>query len=59
MAKLIHVKGSQVKAASAKFEKLLRADPDQKRELDEHKQREKAEKARRDKEFAATRPGTD
>ncbi len=58
MAKLIHVERRRVKAASAAFERLLARDPAGKQEIKERERREKAEKARRDKEFAATRPST-
>jgi uncharacterized protein YaiL (DUF2058 family) len=54
MARLVHVGRAQVKAASARFEKLLAKDPVGKEEMRERARHEKAEKARRDKEFAAT-----
>jgi hypothetical protein len=54
MAKLVHVERRRVKAASARFEKLLVRDPAGKEEIRERARQEKAEKARRDKEFAAT-----
>ena len=56
MANMIHIERDQVKAACAAFEKLLAEDPNEKRELKEREQQAKAEKARRDKEFAATQP---
>ena len=56
MAKLIEVKRSQVKAASAKFEKLLAKDKEGKREIKERASHEKAEKTRRNKEHAAKQP---
>ncbi|MHC4956300.1 MAG: hypothetical protein ACYTGZ_20860 [Planctomycetota bacterium] len=56
MARLIHVERAQVKSACAKFEKLLAKDPDARREMRERAKQEKAEKKRRDKEFAATQP---
>ncbi len=56
MAKLVHVERGQVKAASAAFERLLAKDPAARREMKESERWEKAEKARRDKEFAATQP---
>ena len=56
MAKLIHVQRSQVKAASAKWEKLLAKDPGEKRERAIRDKEEKAEKAKRNREFAASQP---
>lgn len=56
MAKLIHIERGQVKAASAKWEKLLLKDPEQKRERAGLEKEEKAEKARRNREFRATQP---
>ena len=56
MAKLVHIKGSQVKAASAKWEKLLAKDPVEKRERTIREKEEKAEKAKRNREFAASQP---
>lgn len=56
MAKLVHVERSRVKAASTRFEKLLAKDPEGKRELRERSREERAEKTRRDREFAATQP---
>ena len=58
MAKLVHVERRQVKAASAAFERLLAKDPAATREMKESERWEKAEKARRDKEYAATQPKT-
>ena len=58
MANLVHIERGQVKAACAAFEKLLAADPIEKREMKERERRAKAEKARGDKEFAATQPKT-
>ena len=56
MAKLIHIKHSQVKAALAKWEKLLSKEPAQKRERAKFEKEEKAEKAKRNREFAASQP---
>jgi hypothetical protein len=56
MAKLVHIEHGQVKAACAQFERLLAKDSDGKKEISERNRFEKAEKARRDKEFAATQP---
>jgi hypothetical protein len=52
MARLVHVERDEVKAASAALNKLLAKDPIYR----EHKKRQEAEKARRDREFAATPP---
>ena len=56
MAKLVYVERRRVKAASTRFEKLLAKDPEGRRELRERAREEKAEKSRRDREFAATQP---
>jgi predicted amidohydrolase YtcJ len=58
MARLVHVEGDQVRAACAAFEKLLAKDPTAQKERKEHEGWIRAEKARRDKEFAATQPKT-
>ena len=56
MAKLVEVKRNQVKAASARFEKLLAKDPEARRERREQARLEREEKTRRNREYAATRP---
>lgn len=56
MAKLVHVERNQVKAACAAFEKLLAKDPTRQQQMKELQRWAKAEKARRDNEFAATQP---
>jgi hypothetical protein len=56
MARLVHVERDQVRAACATFEKLLANDPIAQRKCKEFERSMKAEKAQRDKEFAATQP---
>ncbi len=56
MAKLVYVERRQVKAGLAKMEKLLAKDPEAKREAAERLRDEKAEKRKRDREYAATQP---
>jgi hypothetical protein len=58
MARLVHVEGNQVRAACAAFEKLLARNRTAQKERKEHERWIKAEKVRRDKEFAATQPKT-
>ena len=56
MANLIHIERDQVRAACAAFKKLLAEDPVEVKEAEKRDKWLKAERARRDKEFAKTRP---
>lgn len=59
MARLVHVERSQAKASAKAWERRVAEDPKAKREWARLLEEDKAERKRRDREYDASRPGSE